>query len=102
MITQKKIIRSTCKSCHGGCGVLVTVEDGRITRIKGDPQSPTRGMICSKGVAALQHINHPNRILYPLKRKRKRGGGEWEGIGWEEALATITDKIKKEQKEHGL
>ena len=101
MSTEKKTIRSTCKSCHGACGVLVTVEDGRITHMEGNPQSPTRGTMCSKGLAAVQHVDNPNRILYPMKRKGKRGGGEWERISWEEALATLSDKIKKTQKEHG-
>jgi len=53
-------------------------------------------------LAAVQHANNPNRILYPMKRKGKRGGGEWERIGWEEAIATIVDKIKVTQKESGL
>lgn len=98
----KKIIKSTCKSCHGGCGVLITVEDGRIAHIEGDPQSPTLGTMCSKGIAAVQHIHHPNRILYPMKRKGKRGEGQWERISWEEAFFTIVDKIKESQKRHGL
>ena len=101
MSTKKKIIKSTCKSCHGGCGVLVTVEDGRIVHIEGNPESLTRGKMCSKGAAAMQHMDHPDRILYPIRRKGQRGGGEWERIGWEEALAAISDRMKKAQREHG-
>ncbi|MFX1265489.1 MAG: molybdopterin-dependent oxidoreductase [Promethearchaeota archaeon] len=97
----KKIIRSSCKSCHGICGVLVTVENGRITHIKGDPQSVTRGTMCSKGIAAIQHVYNPNRILYPMKRKGKRGGCQWERISWEEALDTVANKLKNTMKEHG-
>jgi len=47
-----EIIKSNCRGCHGGCGVLVHVVDGRITKIKGDPDFPTnRGGLCSKGLA---------------------------------------------------
>ncbi len=102
MRARKKIIKSTCKSCHGGCGVLITVEDGRITHLEGNPESPTLGTMCSKGLAAIQHIHHPDRILYPMKRRGGRGEGQWERIGWEEALSIIVDKIRGSQKKHGL
>jgi len=82
MGTKRKIIRSTCKSCHGICGVLATVENGIITRVEGDPESSTGGAICSKCAAGIQHVYNPNRLLHPMKRKGKRGGGEWERIGW--------------------
>ena len=45
---EKKIVKSTCKSCHGGCGVLITVEDGVITHIEGNPEGPTWGTMCAK------------------------------------------------------
>ncbi|MBU2549669.1 MAG: hypothetical protein KKB20_14740, partial [Proteobacteria bacterium] len=42
-------IRSTCRGCHGGCGVLVRVENGKVAEIKGDPDSPiNRGKLCIK------------------------------------------------------
>ena len=66
-MTEKKIIKTTCKSCHGGCGAMVTVEDGRITHIEGNPDTPTRGTMCSKGLSSIQHVNHPDRLKYPLK-----------------------------------
>jgi anaerobic selenocysteine-containing dehydrogenase len=100
-VTGKKIITSTCKSCHGGCGVLVTVENGRVTHLEGNPLSPTRGTMCSKGMAGVQHVYNPNRILHPMKRKGKRGGCQWERISWDEALDTIASNIKKSQKENG-
>ncbi len=92
---KKKVIRSTCKGCHGGCGVLATVEKGVITYIEGDPDSNTRGTMCGKGLAAIQHIDHPDRLLYPLKRTGQRGDGEWARIGWDEALETITGKMRE-------
>ncbi|MBW2609312.1 MAG: molybdopterin-dependent oxidoreductase [Deltaproteobacteria bacterium] len=90
----KKIIRSTCKACHGGCGVLVTVENGVVTYLEGDPDSPTRGTMCAKGLSSIQHMNHPDRLTYPLKRVGERGEGKWERISWDEALDTIGNKMK--------
>lgn len=93
MANEKKIIKTSCRSCHGGCGVLVTVEGGIITGIEGNPEWPTRGTMCSKGLASFQHINNPNRILHPMRRTGERGEGKWEKIGWEEALDSIASKI---------
>ena len=48
---------------HGGCGMLVHVENGRITRVEGDPDSPlSRGTLCTKGLAQVERINHPDRL----------------------------------------
>jgi anaerobic selenocysteine-containing dehydrogenase len=100
-MNEKKIIKTSCCSCHGGCGVLVTVEGGTITGIEGNTEWPTRGTMCSKGLASGQHINNPNRILYPMRRTGKRGGGKWQRISWEEALDTIASKMKDYIAEYG-
>ena len=98
MSSNKRIVNTTCKSCHGGCGVFVTVENSRITHIEGDPNSPTEGTMCPKGLASIQDVYNPNRIRYPMKRLGKRGEGKWERISWEEALTTITEKMKELRK----
>ncbi len=100
-MSEKKIIKTTCKSCHGGCGVLVTVEDGAITNIEGNPDTPTWGTMCSKGLSSIQHINHPDRLKYPLKRTGKRGEGKWQRISWDEALDTIESKMKESIEKYG-
>ena len=58
----KRIIKTTCKGCHGGCGVLITVEDGVIVHVEGNPDSVTEGTMCAKGLSQLQHVNNPYRI----------------------------------------
>lgn len=99
---MKEICKSSCKMCHGGCGVLVHIEDGEIVRIEGDRESPlNRGRMCVKGRASLEHLNHPDRLKYPLKRKGKRGGGEWERITWDEALGTIAARLTAIREEYG-
>jgi len=98
---EKKIIKSTCKSCHGGCGVLITVEDGVITHIEGNPDGPTWGTMCAKGQSSIQHVGHPDRIKYPIKRTGKRGEGKWQRISWDEALDTIAQKVKDSVAQNG-
>lgn len=101
MTNGKKIIKTSCRSCHGGCGVLVTLEGDLITGLEGNPEWPTRGTMCPKGLASIQHLNNPNRILYPMKRTGKRGEGKWLRISWEEALDSISTKIKDYSAEYG-
>jgi len=97
-----RVVKSNCRGCHGGCGVLVHVKDGRITRIEGDPDFPTnRGSMCSKGLAFQQLVYHPDRLLHPLKRAGKKGEGKWERITWDEALDTIVEKLTSVKKEYG-
>lgn len=81
---------------HGGCGILVHVENGKIVKIEGDSESPlSRGTICAKGIAQLERLNHPDRLKYPLKRMGKKGESNWKRISWDEALETIASKIKE-------
>jgi thiosulfate reductase/polysulfide reductase chain A len=101
-IKGEKVYKSSCKMCHGGCGVLVHVKDGDITKIEGDPDSPmSKGRLCAKGLASLEHLYNPNRLLHPLKRRGERGEGKWERISWEEALDTITAKLERIREEYG-
>lgn len=94
-MSETKVIKTTCKSCHGGCGVLVTVQDGHIIHVEGNPDAPTRGTMCSKGLSALQHVGHPDRLLYPMKRTAPKGeAANWKRITWDEALDTIEAKMK--------
>ncbi|MEM1515076.1 MAG: molybdopterin-dependent oxidoreductase [Candidatus Bathyarchaeia archaeon] len=98
---MKKIVKSTCKSCHGGCRVIVTVENEKITGIEGDPDSPTLGTLCAKGLASIQEVYNPNRLIYPMKRIGERGKGRWERINWNEALDIITRKMKESIEKYG-
>ncbi|MFC1977528.1 molybdopterin-dependent oxidoreductase [Chloroflexota bacterium] len=99
---EGQIIKSNCRGCHGGCGVLVHVNNGTIVRIEGDPDfSTNHGSMCSKGLAFKQLVYHPDRIKYPLKRTGKKGEGKWQRISWDEALGTIADKLKQVVRDYG-
>jgi len=93
-MAKREVIYSTCKSCHGGCGVKVTKEDGVIVHIEGNPDSLTGGTMCSKGLSSIQHVDNPYRLKYPMKQVGKKGTGKWKRISWDEALDTIAEKMK--------
>lgn len=101
-MADKMIIRSACRMCHGGCGVLVHIDDGRVVNIKGDPDSPlNQGRMCPKGLASIEHLYHPDRLKFPLKRAGSRGEGKWQRITWEQALETIVSKIQSISEKYG-
>lgn len=94
---------SVCtKDCPDTCGLLVKVENGKITKVKGDPDHPfTKGFICKKAHYFPQHVHNDARILTPLKRSGPKGSGQFEPITWDEALDQIADKIKRVSADHG-
>ncbi len=84
-----------CQLCSTICGIVGIVKDNRIIKIEGNPKDPnSRGRLCSRGHAGLNHQYHPERLLYPLKRVGKRGEGKWKRISWDEALDEISGKLK--------
>ncbi|MBW2434141.1 MAG: molybdopterin-dependent oxidoreductase, partial [Deltaproteobacteria bacterium] len=88
------VVRSHCRMCHGGCGVLVYTRNGKIAKIAGDPDCPiNHGTLCSKGLASAQLVYHPDRLTYPVRSVGSRGNGQWERISWDEALDCIAEKI---------
>lgn len=83
-----------CQLCSTVCGIIGYVKDGRIIKVEGNPNDPnSRGHLCARGQAALNHQYHPERLLYPLKRVGKRGEGRWKRISWDEALDEIAEKL---------
>ncbi|MBU4576729.1 MAG: molybdopterin-dependent oxidoreductase, partial [Desulfarculus sp.] len=79
---------------HGGCGLIVTVQDGRIVKVKGDPEGwLNQGYVCPKGLASPGRLDHPQRLRHPLRRKGERGSGQWERISWDEALEEISTRL---------
>ena len=84
-----------CQLCSTICGTIGHVKDGRLIKIEGNPKDPnSRGYLCARGHAGLNHLYHPERLLYPLKRVGERGEGKWKRISWDEALDEIATKLK--------
>ena len=53
----------------------------------------TRGALCRRGQLILEHLYHPDRLNYPLKRAGRRGEGKWQQIAWEQAMDQIAEKL---------
>jgi len=88
------VVKSHCRMCHGGCGVLVYTKNGKVEKIAGDPDCPiAHGTLCPKGIATTQIAYNENRLTHPVKRIGPKGSGQWERISWDEALDTIAEKI---------
>ena len=96
------VVKSHCRMCHGGCGVVVFTKDGKIAKISGDPDCPiNHGTLCSKGIASTQLVYHPDRLTHPLRRIGPKGSGRWEQISWDDALDTIAERMLDYKKEFG-
>src|SRR5436305_9866756 len=102
---MKHIVKAACPhDCPDACGVLITVEDGRATRIQGDPEHPvTQGFLCAKVAKYLDRVYSPDRVLYPMRRVAAKGpeaavatqaNQVWQRISWDEALDEIAGRFR--------
>jgi len=88
-------IPTTCKQCPAGCGVIAYLNGTRLVQILGNPAHPqNRGGICAKGVAGVNLVNDPERVLYPMRRVGSRGDGAWMRITWDEVYLILSQRIK--------
>lgn len=90
---MSKVHQSACPlNCWDSCGFLVTVDDGKVTKVDGDPNHPiTEGKICGRGRMLETKTNSPDRLRYPMKKQN----GEFVRISWEQALDEIADKLRE-------
>jgi anaerobic selenocysteine-containing dehydrogenase len=124
---MKQVVHAACPhDCPDACGVLITVQDGRATKIQGDPEHPvTRGFLCAKVAKYLDRVYSPDRVLYPLRRIGPKGpeAGQqsfaphgqpgaavptqtdrtqtWERISWDQALDEIASRLRAISAEFG-
>lgn len=102
------LVRGACPhDCPDTCGVITEVvvsEDGqrRAVAFYGDPNHPvTGGWVCGKVRPYLEHVYHPDRLQYPLRRVGPKGAGQWARISWDEALAEIGARWRRVIDEYG-
>jgi anaerobic selenocysteine-containing dehydrogenase len=95
--TGEKTVRAACPhDCPDTCAMLVTVENGRATRIRGAADLPfTNGSLCTKVAHYLERVYSDQRLRHPMKRIGRKGEGRFERIGWDEALDTIAAKYRE-------
>ncbi|MBZ5606800.1 MAG: molybdopterin-dependent oxidoreductase [Acidobacteriia bacterium] len=88
--------------CPDCCSLLINVEDGKGSHLRGDPNHPvTRGFLCGKVARYLEREYSQDRLLYPQKRVGRKGEGKFERISWDEALDTIARNLAQVSAEHG-
>src|SRR3954454_22833065 len=94
---------SVCSlDCPDTCSVLVTVDNGRGVKLRGDPDHPvTRGFLCGKVAQYLEREYHPDRLLYPMRRIGAKGEGRFERVTWEAAVDTIAERLHATARDFG-
>ena len=98
----KKVVCWPSPGCTSDCGLLATVKSGKIVSLRGDPDSPSKGAVCAERFPhLLKWLNHPDQLMYPLKRKGERGENEWERISWDQALDEIAARLKALKAKYG-
>ncbi|MGB7575008.1 MAG: molybdopterin-dependent oxidoreductase [Thermodesulfobacteriota bacterium] len=84
-----------CLQCPSGCGLRIRSVNHWPVKLEGIKDHPmNKGRLCPKGQSGLQVLYDPDRIRHPLKRKGKRGEGNWEKISWDEAIRLVTQRLK--------
>ncbi|MEW2355991.1 molybdopterin-dependent oxidoreductase [Spirillospora sp. NPDC029432] len=88
-----------CRICEPLCGLEVTVEDGAVQRIRPDRGHPlSKGFACPKGIAMTEIQNDSDRVVRPLRR---RPGGGFEEVSWDEALDGIAARLNALRRRYG-
>ncbi len=101
----KKAVCWPSPGCHDMCGVVVSVKDRRIVKIRGSRQTVNGKRLFQSCPDRLPHLidwlYHPDQLMYPLKRVGERGENKWERVSWDKALDEIADKLKQIKAEYG-
>lgn len=87
-----------CRICEPLCGMIATVEDGRLTALRPDKDHPlSAGFACPKGIAFTEVVNDPDRVTVPLRR----GPDGFEPVSWDAALDDIAARLSGILRRHG-
>ncbi len=88
-------VRGACPhDCPDTCALVTTVKDGIATEVRGNPAHPmTAGVLCTKVSRYAERTHHPERVLKPLRRTGPKGAGQFEPVGWDEALSEIAARL---------
>lgn len=92
MTTQ--LVHGVCPhDCPDSCSFITQVQQGQAIKLYATPHHPiTDGWLCAKVRPYLEHVYHPDRLHYPLRRIGGKGSGQWQRISWAEALAEIGER----------
>jgi len=88
--------------CPDACSWIVTLEDGKPVKLRGNPGHPfSQGTLCVKVNPYIRYSQHPDRLLYPQRRIGPKGAGHFTRISWDEALDEIAQRIQETIKTDG-
>ncbi len=90
-------IKSVCRFCGTGCGVMIGIKDGKCVTVKGDPNNHNAGFLCLKGALMPPIVYSQDRVTQPYIRKN----GKLEPASWDEAMGLVVSKFKAAIKESG-
>src|ERR1700746_4046850 len=91
--------KTACNLCYINCGIQVLVDDGRITKVRGDRDNPkSQGYLCNKAARIPYYAHHRDRLTSPLRR---RADGSFEQIDWDTAIAEIAARLREVVDRHG-
>ncbi len=97
-----KTVRTICFECHSRCGVLLDVENGKVTGIRGDKTHPhSHGYICPKGNACMEIMYHPERITQPLVKVGGKDSERFEAASWDKALNIVSENLLAAKEKYG-
>ena len=92
-----EVKNTTCYMCACRCGIRVTLRDGEVRYIQGNPDHPlNKGVICAKGSSGIMKQYSPARLTKPLKRREgaERGASDFEVISWDEAFEMMETRLR--------
>ena len=90
-----RVVPSFCELCFWKCGILAHVRDGRVTKIKGNPEDPlSRGHLCPRGAGGTGLLYDPDRLQRPMIRRDKNGAQEFEEVSWDAALNVVAENFE--------
>ena len=98
----RRTVYSMCGMCAVRCPMEVTVDNGQVSWLQGNPHDQALGAsLCAKGAAGVAFEHDDQRPQSPLIRLGPRGGGQWRRASWDEALDYIADKLQETIEEFG-
>jgi anaerobic selenocysteine-containing dehydrogenase len=98
-IDGARVEKTACILCSRNCGLTVTIENGRFTRIRGDDEHPvSKGYICQKAARLEHYQHHADRLTHPLRRQPD---GSFVRVSWDEALDDIARRLRELRDRHG-
>ena len=97
---SERTVHTFCRVCEPACGLLASVQGGRLESLRPDPEHPvSRGFACNKGLAGVEIHHDPDRLSHP---QRRRADGRLERLGWDDATSQIAARLREITTAHGL